>query len=415
VRKEQAVEADLHTPDGINYECTGCGKCCGGWAVPLTGEDYERISAIEWADESEKFEGVDLFRPLKPYEKINSPYTHAIKEGEDGHCPFLVNNLCFIHSTRDAKTKPSICQLFPYSFNETPSGVFATVSFLSMGAVYNSGKALAEQQDYLKQKYEDFKALMPDHHPNWSKLQLTVGQPITWDQYLQYEKAILDCLKSEKPFTHRLLHASSFLINLAKAKPATEGIAQESAQEDLEDAAALNHLDKVLIANLHRLYFPVKPIKRGEGNFSWSKLALEAALGPMFGSVKIAVLSGNFSLGQLETIEWPENDKEINDIIYRYFYSRVFAKLYFAAGYGQLSLIAGFHHLAFLYGLMRWHAKALALGRGAKAVGLIEVVATVRQMEKRLGETSLSGNGAAAFELLLYSPERLRRIMHASR
>jgi Fe-S-cluster containining protein len=410
------VELELHTPEGINYECTGCGKCCGGWAVPLTQDDYERISEIEWADELAKFEGEDLFRPLKAYESVNTPYTHAIKEGEDGHCPFLVNNLCFIHSTRDSKTKPSICQLFPYCFNETPSGVFATVSFLSMGAVYNSGKSLSEQHDYLRLKYEDFKSLFPDHHPNWSKLQLTVGQPITWEQYLEYESKILACLKTEMPFRDRLLAASSFLVGLAKPGQQTGKATDQTtaSQVDLNDIGPLNQLDRVLIANLHRLYFPVKPIKRGEGDFKVSRLVFEATLGPALGTLKIEVPSGRFSLDSLASINWPEDDQEIKDILYRYFYSRVFAKLYFAAGFGQLSLIVGFHHLAVIYALIRWHAKALARGRDAKTVSLIDVVATVRQLEKRLGETAVSGYAAATFELLLFSPQRLRRLLKAS-
>ena len=146
----QVEELTLHIPDGINYECTGCGTCCGGWSVPMTEEDYFRISDIDWAARKDKFVGKSLFRELKDYESKDTPYTHAIKEGEDGHCPFLVDKLCFIHSQFESSTKPSICQLFPYCFNETPSGIYATVSFVSVGAVNNSGKALSEQREYLE-------------------------------------------------------------------------------------------------------------------------------------------------------------------------------------------------------------------------------------------------------------------------
>jgi Fe-S-cluster containining protein len=409
------LELDLHTPEGINYECTGCGKCCGGWAVPLTPEDYDRISAVEWSDMLAKFEGRTLFRPLKAHEKVNSPYTHAIKPGEDGHCPFLVDNLCYIHSTHDAKTKPAICQLFPYCFNETPSGVFATVSFLSMGAVYNSGKALAEQHELLKQKYKDFKTLFPNHHPNWSKLQLTVGKPITWDQYLIYEKTILSSLKADKPFAARLLDISHFLIGLMKESPAAQSTNNQAQEPEVAlSVGPLNHVDQTLVTNLHRLYFPIKPISLGEGDFSLAKLIFDGTTGALLGASRIEVPGKKCSLNELAMVPWPERDKEMDDIIYRYFYSRVFAKLYFAAGFGQLSLIAGFHHLALIYALIRWHTKALALERGAKTVGVIELVATVRQLEKRLGETSLGGYGAATFELLLFSPSRLKRILAAS-
>src|SRR5437868_4644421 len=38
----------LHIPQGINYECQSCGKCCGGWAVPMTEADYDRIVEVDW-------------------------------------------------------------------------------------------------------------------------------------------------------------------------------------------------------------------------------------------------------------------------------------------------------------------------------------------------------------------------------
>jgi len=152
---------ELHLPDGINYECTGCGKCCGGWSVPKTETDYKRISAWDWAAHREQFKGKSLFRPLKKFEAEGTPYTHAITEGDDGHCPFLVDNLCYIHSRYGSEAKPAICQLFPYCFNETPTGVYASVSFVSMGVVHNSGKALTEQREYLERKLGEFRALYP--------------------------------------------------------------------------------------------------------------------------------------------------------------------------------------------------------------------------------------------------------------
>src|SRR5271167_3054776 len=33
----------LIIPEGINFECTGCGNCCHQWPVPSTAEDRQRI------------------------------------------------------------------------------------------------------------------------------------------------------------------------------------------------------------------------------------------------------------------------------------------------------------------------------------------------------------------------------------
>jgi hypothetical protein len=132
------------------------------------------------------------------------------------------------------------------------------------------------------------------------------------------------------------------------------------------------------------------------------------------GGAKLVVPTASYSLNELKDVIWPDKDGVIDDLIYRYFYSRIFAKLYFAAGFGQLSLISGFHHLGLVYSLIRWQARALAKARGATAVSALDVVAAVRQLEKRLGETVVGAYAAATFELLFFSPSRLQRFLQNS-
>jgi len=389
---------ELRIPEGINYECTGCGKCCSGWAVPMTQDDYERISAWDWDSLNDKFKGRKLFRQLKDYERADSPYDYAIVKGEDGHCPFLVDNLCFIHSQYGSTAKPAICQLFPYCFNETPSGVYATVSFYSVGAVYNSGKPLAEQREYLESKWDEFTALNPDHHPNWSELKLTVGAPMTWDDYLRYEEGLLAILNDrELTMDERMLKGSTHLVSLLPGgAPAVSG-----------EAPPLKKLDKHLLVALHKIYFPVKPLGRGEGDFNAGRFLYQVA----FQGVRVPFPGKNFKIEELHDFPWPEGDPDIDDLLYRYFFSRIFGKLYFGAGFGQLSLITGFHHLALVYALVKLQAKATAMGRGAPCVSMLDVVATVRNLEKRMGECKLGGYEAAIWELLMSSPSRVRRVI----
>jgi hypothetical protein len=78
---------------------------------------------------------------------------------------------------------------------------------------------------------------------------------------------------------------------------------------------------------------------------------------------------------------------------------------------GQLSLIVGFHHLGLLLSLTKLQARGLALARGAPCVSMIDLVAAIRQLEKRLGDTALGPYAAATFELLLFSSSRLKRIL----
>lgn len=399
---------ELHIPEGINYECTGCGTCCGGWSVPMTEEDYFRISDIDWTKRSDKFVGKSLFRDLKDYEASGTPYTHAIREGDDGHCPFLVDNLCFIHSQFESSTKPSICQLFPYCFNETPSGIYATVSFVSMGAVNNSGKALVEQRDYLETKLKEFRTLYPDHHPNWSNLKMSTGIDLDWDTYLKYEKQLLEYLKDDSmSFDERLMAGSVYLANQLKEMRGTDS---NPAPVSLEDAPALKRADKQLMIALHKIYFPEKTLGRGQGDFNFYRFLYQSIfLG--FMPPKLPVLMKSYSFEELEAMDFPRGDEDIDNLIYRYLFTRIFGKLYFGAGFGQLSLIVGFHHLVIVYALLKLQSKAIAKSRDVDKVSYLDVVAAVRQLEKRLGETSLDGMAAATYELLMFSHTKIARIL----
>jgi Fe-S-cluster containining protein len=389
---------ELHIPQGINYECTGCGKCCTGWTVPMTPADYDRVSEVDWGKESDKYAGVELFRELKDYEKKGTPYSHAIRPGPDGYCPFLVDNLCFVHGQYGSKFKPSMCQLFPYCFNETPSGIYATVSFVSMGVLYNSGKALIDQRDYLEDKLKAFQELYPDHHPNWSKLQLAVGQPMSWHEYLEHEAMLIKILNERStPIEERMLRGSDYLFS----KLASPQTSNPSVQP------ALKKLDRHLLVALHRMYFPAKPLGKGECDFNVLRFGYQV----LYQGTAISFPTRRFSFDELHNFPWPAEDREIEDLIYRYFFSRIFGKLYFGAGYGQLSLITGFHHLILILGLIKLQAKAWALTREAKEVSMVDMVATIRELEKRLGESRLGGYEAAVWELLMQSRSRIRRVL----
>lgn len=450
---ESTLSVTLHLPQGINYECDGCGKCCSGWAVPMTEEDYKRISPIDWGELLPKVKGRKLFRPLRPHEKKDTPYSNAIIEYDDGFCPFLVNNLCFIHGQRGSKFKPAMCQQFPYSFNETPSGIYATVSFVSMAVCHNTGKSLIDQRDYMEEKLADFQRLYPNAHPNWSKLEITTGKPITWDQYLELEKQIISHLQERsKPLEQRFLEASRFLANRAASIPsaaqpgsassgsgggaATTGTTESGggstgtgggsgAGSSTETSATtgatttsggnsgkrLKSMDNHLLHALHSTYFPTRILSPSENEFQVSRILGQILLRGFGAPLRISVPGQSYTLTELEDIEWPKDEPEVEDLLYRYFFSRVFGKLYFAAGYGQLSVLAGFNHLALVYALLKLQCKALAKSRGAKRVNYLDLIAAVRQLEKRLGEASLSGYAAALFELLMFSPQRLQRVL----
>jgi Fe-S-cluster containining protein len=399
----QTINVDgkiLHIPEGINYSCSGCGRCCNGVAVPMTQDDYERVSAIDWSKELPQFDWSRQFRMLSDKENDSSTYTHAIRPTDDGHCPFLINKLCHIHATRGEHVKPLICGLFPYSFNHTPSGVYLTVSFRSNAVLSNMGTPLTEQIDTLKEKFAVYNTLYTARSVIWDAIKLTVDKPISWEEYLQYEQGILTCLTDENlSLKARLLAASDSLFkNLNKP-----------AQPDT--VVPPKGIDKKFLAGLFALYFPSDPrFLNKDVVFNGIKFAFDLFLK----APKFKVVSRSYTYEELMAVPFPVGDAEVDDLLTRFLYSRVFGKWYFGGGFAQLSVIAGFHHLALLMPLMRLHAAGLALARGADKVSMMDIMVTIRQLEEKVQEAVLDGYSAALWELILFAPGRLRRLLHSS-
>jgi hypothetical protein len=76
-----------------------------------------------------------------------------------------------------------------------------------------------------------------------------------------------------------------------------------------------------------------------------------------------------------------------------------------------VSIIAGFHHIILMLALLKLHARALAKMRQAPVASMVDVVATVRQLERMVGETRLGGYSVALWEMLLTPGSRARKLL----
>ncbi|MBX9687923.1 MAG: YkgJ family cysteine cluster protein [Candidatus Obscuribacterales bacterium] len=403
---------EIHIPEGINYDCQGCGVCCSGWSVNMDEEDYKRVSSVDWGELRSEYKGRKMFRELKPHEKAGTAYTHRIVSSDDT-CPFLVDKLCFIHGQKGGTFKPTICQQFPYAFTETPSGVYATVSFVSMAVLYNQGTPLLEQRDTINKKFSEFKRLHPEYKADWSKIQLSVEQPLSWEQYMQHESVLLGLLaEKSKSLKERLSACCDYLAaEMAKtprgASTANAGKSPEASASAEHNRAglSLNKLDKHLLAAFHRMYFPKRFYR---AHFNVPKFWL----GVWFNGSTVFEFPGEvYAIDQLAEYPFPDDDLEVDDMLFRYLYSLIFGKKYFGSGFGHLSLITGFHHMILAYALIRLHARGMAKARKAPKVSLIDVVSTLKHIETQMGEIMLGPYAASTLELLLQYPSRARRIL----
>ena len=83
--------------------CAGCGKCCGNWGVPVSGEEFRRICAL----------------PLTGLPVPAEQCFKRMKDGlylakRDGRCIFLdAEKKCRIHAQFGFDAKPLTCRLYP--------------------------------------------------------------------------------------------------------------------------------------------------------------------------------------------------------------------------------------------------------------------------------------------------------------
>lgn len=398
----------LFIPEGLNYECTNCGSCCSGWAVAMTVEDHARIAGVNWGEMHPRYKNKVLFKELQKYEKVISPYSFKIKS-DDGSCPFLIDKLCFIHTTKGADFKPAICQLFPYSFTVTPSGVYATVSYVSVGAVYNSGKALTDQRELLEQKLDLFRKVYPHYKPDWSKIQLAAGQPLTWDEYLMHEDVLLRTLRNQEgSIVDRLRTCSDYLV-----EEVTKRLPSSATQkpEPPVDSMGLNKLDRHILSRFHAMYFPAKGRTKNTAGLNTFKFWLGVFLNS---STVFQLPREVYAIDQLKEFPFPKEDKELDDILTRYAITHVFGKKFFGPGLGGFTVVTGFHHLIMVITLIRLQARAIAKHRNAPIVSLLDVLTAVRTAETQLGETLFATASTNNVELLLQGGKRARRFLSVS-
>jgi len=376
----------LHIPVGINFECTGCGNCCFSWPVPLNDNDVSRLETLA------ALEARDYIKPLGQRSDALKSSTHSLEKRADGKCVFLDDdNRCKLHSNFGPEAKPAMCQLFPYTFTPTPSGVYASVSFASTGVLTNSGRPLQEQSEHLQSRWSLMQSLNPEYQPDWHSAQLLDGVPISWTEYLAVDRDLLELLRPNGPHVSILSLCEQACSLLMSRLPAAYPLDRNFTETPPEV------MDRILISYLLDFYFPDDVFESTESNLP-ARMMLQHMVSPAAASLRIIP-------NQLLS----EVDPQIDQLLRRFLYCRVFSKLYFGPGYNFLSVTAGLHHLCCLVALVRIALKsAIGTTSGDTFTAAAELV---RKLERRLTMARFSRETVSVLEVLFTSPSRVKRIL----
>ncbi|MBX9686611.1 MAG: YkgJ family cysteine cluster protein [Candidatus Obscuribacterales bacterium] len=375
--------------------------------MPLTQNDYERISGLSPLAEKE------TFRPLRSSRENLQAFTHTLEKRENGTCEFLSEeNLCKIHQDFGIEAKPSICRLFPYTFTVTPDAVLASLSFASTAVLSNSGSLLSDQIDTLTSQYELYKGLFKPNAELWQSLQLIDGEALPWRDFKKLDDDFSELLYSENCEQNKA--PTNLAEKLRKFSEKVQGLLKNPSDAEKEPRLESRPkiVDQILLKHLERLYFPADVFKN-------DKYDLDARA--MLGEMVAAPQSISFGQGKearkyadLISIKLSGLAPEIEELIDRFLYLRFFSKLFFGPGFHHLSLLAGLHHLTTLHVILRLKIKQWMLLNDADAISFLELAELLRKLERRLTQLDLSAQSQSMLEVLLCSPVRQQRILFLS-
>ena len=119
--------------NGLSYECTNCGKCCGDhWALridPQTLEDMQQ----NWKVQTPKMDHPQDFYERRESTTHKGDPQHVFK-CKEGKCVFLdEENLCIMHREWGFDRKASNCKQYPFTFTKAPDGIRVGLLFSCEG------------------------------------------------------------------------------------------------------------------------------------------------------------------------------------------------------------------------------------------------------------------------------------------
>ena len=389
----------LHIPAFLNYACERCGWCCRQAGIPISEAEQRRIAATPWAEVEPELAEQELWRlPGRGGGSNDAPLQLGYTPGHG--CVFLTDEgLCRIHSHVSESAKPLRCRVFPFSFADTPSGVYVGARFSCPAVAFGRGRPLVHEQGLLQRQLRSVRRAIG--LPRFDE-EVTVrgGQTIPWEDYIELEAALTRVLfRDELPLKRRLLAFHEFTSLLGEAQ--FEKVRGERFKEFvalLEEGLLLEAQGKDSPSRpgpLHRMLFRLFNLQfqqRGEdlagggrvsrgirGRVRMTKRAAQLMAGR--GTIRLDDFPGPFQLGELAGVRLHDFAPEDENALSRFMAAKLFGKQVFGRMFFGYSLLDGLRFLMLAAGSALWHARAHALARGARETEYADIVEGIRYVD----------------------------------
>lgn len=233
-------------PEGLNFDCGACSRCCRGWTVHFDARAWHQVKASP------------LFERLTQENGETPAFLEDEAAGESsargrltkGACAFLApDRACRIHREMGASAKPFGCTQFPFLVRPTPDGAYVGVSFFCSAVQANHGRPLPEHVGELE------RALQSHHFPAiGDTVALDSEHIIAWPLYRDIEadcaRALADALSLRDGLwlaSMRILLMSS-LVDRALLPPSEAWARARNADIPVDES--VRQLEEMLLVSI---------------------------------------------------------------------------------------------------------------------------------------------------------------------
>lgn len=406
------MKPNLHIHPSMRFSCTMCGKCCKNWSITFTEAEKLALEQTNWVEIFPDLVGRTLWEPVKGPRGREWRF----KLQENDACPFLGSqNECRIHGRFGPHAKPLTCQMFPFSFANTPEGVFAGLRFNCPGVLKSGGTPVSDDPKELVHLWKEL--LKQSAPPNYeSRVRIGGKGRLEWADVLVIEGAFQRVLgDATLPFAKRVLVLLRIVETLEGAKMESltgtrltqlldlvvpDFLKEESARPierprvKLAEWSLFHQYLGILYLREYISYFHKPRVERLKIRFraygNGFRFLVQRGVMPMTGLPKPVSLRDVWAQPGLP------DDAECTELLERFFVWKLFAKATFSRLFFNLPYAHGVCFLAMSYGAIVWYAKASALSRGAAKVEVEDLRKAIEYVD-----VTLSGARKLSFYHLL--------------
>src|SRR5262249_37400494 len=158
----------------------------------------------------------------------------------------------------------------------------------------------------------------PDGSRDWSGIQLAAGFPLTWEEYMRLDAEFLHLLKMDYPARadKKLLACSRYLVGQLPRGTNLERFPSVTARPKV--------VDQVLIQRCYELYLSDDPYACSTVDL-YTQAVLADLMSPPEGG-QLCLSDSKCGFNQLLSLRLGDLDRDVEDLLSRFAYSKVFGK-----------------------------------------------------------------------------------------